>query len=88
MVSKMVEIVSEKGLHTRQGNEFVTLAQNFSSEIQLEDEKGRKVNGLSLLKILSLGIRKGMKVVIYADGEDEKEAVMQLEELLKGMKDI
>jgi len=88
MVSKMVEIVNEKGLHTRQGNEFVTLAQNFSSKIQLEDENGRKVDGLSLLKILSLGIRKGMKVMIHADGEDEKEAVMELEELLKNMKDL
>ncbi|MGF6905871.1 HPr family phosphocarrier protein [Fusobacterium sp. PH5-44] len=88
MVSKIVEIVNENGLHTRQGNEFVALAQSFSSEIQLEDETGRKVSGISLLKILSLGIRKGMKVVVHADGEDEKEAIIKLEELLKGMKDI
>jgi len=87
MGSKIVEITNENGLHTRQGNEFVVMAKNFSSEIHLEDEKGRKVSALSLLKILSLGIRKGMKVIIHADGEDEVEALEQLGELLANLKD-
>jgi len=87
MVSKTVEITNENGLHTRQGNEFVVKAKDFSSDVFLEDEKGRKVNALSLLKILSLGVRKGMKVIVHAQGEDETEAVAQLSELLANLKD-
>ena len=59
MKSKTVEIVNETGLHTRPGNEFVSLAKTFSSKISVENEAGVKVNGTSLLKLLSLGIKKG-----------------------------
>ena len=36
MKSKTVEIVNETGLHTRPGNEFVSLAKTFSSQISVE----------------------------------------------------
>ena len=45
MKSKTVEIVNETGLHTRPGNEFVSLAKTFSSQISVENESGAKVNG-------------------------------------------
>ena len=67
MKSKTVEIVNETGLHTRPGNEFVSLAKTFSSQISVENEAGAKVNGTSLLKLLSLGIKKGSKITVYAD---------------------
>ena len=79
MKSKTVEIVNETGLHTRPGNEFVSLAKTFSSKISVENEAGVKVNGTSLLKLLSLGIKKGSKITVYADGEDENEAVDKLD---------
>jgi len=62
MTSKTVEIVNETGLHTRPGNEFVSLAKTFSSQISVENEAGVKVNGTSLLKLLSLGIKKMLMV--------------------------
>ena len=77
MKSKTVEIVNETGLHTRPGNEFVSLAKTFSSQISVENEAGTKVNGTSLLKLLSLGIKKG----------DENEAVDKLSSLLENLKD-
>ena len=33
MASKTVEIKNETGLHTRPGNEFVSLAKTFNSQI-------------------------------------------------------
>ena len=83
MTSKTVEIVNETGLHTRPGNEFVSLAKTFSSQISVENEAGVKVNGTSLLKLLSLGIKKGSKITVYADGEDENEAMKALSEAIK-----
>lgn len=87
MKSKTIEITNETGLHTRPGSEFVTVAKSFSSQITLENEAGVKVNGTSLLKILSLGIKKGSKITINADGEDEVEAVEKLAFLLENLKD-
>ena len=87
MTSKTVEIVNETGLHTRPGNEFVSLAKTFSSQISVENEAGVKVNGTSLLKLLSLGIKRGSKITVDADGEDENEAVDKLSSLLENLKD-
>ncbi|MDP0487917.1 MAG: HPr family phosphocarrier protein [Fusobacterium sp. JB021] len=85
--SKTIEITNETGLHTRPGNEFVSLAKTFDSTVQIENETGKKVKGTSLLKLLSLGIKKGTKVTVYADGSDEQEAVEKLAELLANLKD-
>ena len=49
MASKTVEIINETWLHTRPGNEFVSLAKTFSSQIEVENEAGKRVKGTSLL---------------------------------------
>ena len=59
----------------------------FVFSIEVGNENGRKVKGTSLLKLLSLGIKKGAKVTIYADGNDEVEAVEKLGNLLTNLKD-
>ena len=64
MASKTVEIKNETGLHTRPGNEFVSLAKTFSSQIEVENEAGKRVKGTSLLKLLSLGVKKGTKITV------------------------
>ncbi len=87
MLSKTVVITNETGLHTRPGNEFVSLAKTFKSAIEVENAEGKKVKGTSLLKLLSLGIKKGTQVTVYATGEDEQEAVDKLAELLANLKD-
>ena len=46
MKSKTVEIVNETGLHTRPGNEFVSLAKTFSSKVSVENEAVDKLSSL------------------------------------------
>ncbi|WP_300328799.1 HPr family phosphocarrier protein [Fusobacterium sp.] len=87
MLSKTVVITNETGLHTRPGNEFVGLAKTFKSVIEVENSEGKKVKGTSLLKLLSLGIKKGTQVTVYATGEDEQEAVDKLADFLVNLKD-
>ncbi|MGL4391926.1 MAG: HPr family phosphocarrier protein [Fusobacteriaceae bacterium] len=87
MASKVAEIKNETGLHTRPGNEFVSLAKTFQSAIEIESEDGRRVKGTSLLKLLSLGIKKGSKITVHAEGSDENEAVEKLANLLENLKD-
>ena len=74
MATKTVVITNDTGIHTRPGNEFVSLAKTFESQIDLENEDGKKVKGTSLLKILSLGIKEKLhlehkRLVIYTNNE-------------------
>ncbi|WP_320046334.1 HPr family phosphocarrier protein [uncultured Ilyobacter sp.] len=87
MVSRTVEIKNETGLHTRPGNEFVTMAKTFDSKVEVENEAGKVVKATSLLKVLSLGIKKGAKITVHAEGTDADEAVEKLVTLLSNLRD-
>lgn len=81
MTNKSITLTNEDGLHARAAALFVREANKFSSEISLEAHE-EKVNGKSIIGIMSLGAFKGEKVTIYDDGSDEKEAVDTLYKLI------
>ncbi len=71
----------ESGLYNHQATFFIQKANEFKCSIWIENGD-RKINAKSLLGVLSMQITKGTKVNLIADGEDEKEAVESLSELL------
>ena len=79
MIVKEVKINNEAGLQSKMAAMFIQKASNFKSRIWIESNE-RKANAKSLLGLLSLGIYKGAKVTIIADGEDEQKAVDGMEE--------
>ena len=81
MVSREVTIKNNVGLHARPATFFIQKANSFKSSIWVERED-RRINGKSLLGVLSLGIVKGMSITIIADGQDENEAVEGLAALI------
>ena len=81
MCSKEVIINNEIGLRARPATFFIQKANEFKCSIQVERDE-RRVNAKSLLGVLSLGIVKGTKVTIIADGVDEDEALVALAELV------
>ncbi len=81
MCSKEVIINNQIGLRARPATFFIQKANEFKCSIQVEREE-RRVNAKSLLGVLSLGIVKGTKVTIIADGADEDEALVALTELV------
>ena len=81
MYVKEVTINNQVGLHARPATFFIQKANEFKCSIWVEKEE-RRVNGKSLLGVLSLGIVKGTTVSIIAAGADEKEAVEKLAELV------
>ena len=84
MVSKEVTVTNSVGLHARPATYFIQKANTYKSSVWIECGD-RRANAKSLLGVLSLGISKGSKVCIIADGLDETEAVDGLEALiLKG----
>ncbi|MCI5605758.1 MAG: HPr family phosphocarrier protein [Clostridia bacterium] len=82
MVSNEVTVQNSVGLHARPATFFIQRANEFKSSIWVEKDE-RRVNAKSLLGVLSLGIVKGSKISIIADGSDEEEAVKTLIELIE-----
>ena len=81
MFSKDVLVSNQVGLHARPATFFIQKANEFKSSIWVEKED-RKVNAKSLLGVLSLGITKGVNIIVSADGSDEEEAVSALYDLI------
>ncbi|SMB94504.1 phosphocarrier protein [Thermanaeromonas toyohensis ToBE] len=81
MVYKQVVIANEAGLHARPAVLFVQEAQKFKSKITVH--KGDKqADAKSILGVMSLAVTKGTSILIVAEGEDEKEAVECLVNLI------
>lgn len=80
-VSKNVEIINKLGMHARAAAQFVQLASNFASHIEIEKDQQR-VNGKSIMGVMMLAASQGSEVILHADGEDESESIERLEELI------
>ena len=82
MFMKETVVNNQVGLHARPATFFIQKANEFKSSIWVEKDE-RRVNAKSLLGVLSLGIVKGTTITLIADGNDEKEAVQALVELVQ-----
>lgn len=82
MCVKDVVVKNQVGLHARPATFFIQKANEFKSSIWVEKEE-RRVNGKSLLGVLSLGIIGGTSIRVIADGPDEELAVNSLAALVE-----
>ena len=81
MQSKEIVVKNKTGLHARPASEFVKEAAKFKSAITIEF-KEKKVNAKSIIHVLSAGIAAGSTIILSAEGEDEKQAVECLSEVI------
>jgi phosphocarrier protein HPr len=82
MVHIELTVLNDLGFHARAAGRFVKEAAGFNCDIWLA--KGvNKVNGKSIMGILTLAAAKGERIIIEADGADEKEALDVLSRLVK-----
>jgi phosphocarrier protein len=80
-VTREITIKNPQGLHARPAAMFVQVAAKYTSKVTLQ--KGdEKVNGKSIMGILTLGAQKDCQVILDVEGPDAEQAVMELEELL------
>lgn len=75
-------IIAETGIHARPATLLVQAASKYNSDITLE-YKGKSVNLKSIMGVMSLGVGKGADVAITAEGSDEDEAIVGIEETIK-----
>lgn len=76
-----VQISNRLGLHARAAARFVHLANRFTSRISVSKDASR-VNGKSILGLLTLAAQQGTSLRLAADGEDEVQALAELQALV------
>ena len=80
-IRKKIVVKNKLGLHARPAALFVQLANKFDSQIIVEKDN-QKVNGKSIMGILTLGVERGSSIIIEAEGQDSKIAISELERLV------
>jgi phosphocarrier protein len=81
MRSEDLDIVNRLGLHARAAAKFVTCASGFESEIVVE-RNGRRVNGKSIMGLMTLAAANGTKIRLDVEGRDEDAAFAALAQLV------
>jgi len=83
-----VKVNNPYGMHARVAYKFTSLGERFISNIKVgRSPQKLEANGKDIMDILALGIGNGSTLVIEAVGEDEKEAVDSLVELVNSLGD-
>lgn len=80
MLKEKIKIVNKLGLHARAAAKLSHLANTFNSNIFLLFN-GDRVNAKSLLGILTLAASVGNELMIEAEGEDEVNAINDINDL-------
>ncbi len=77
MIQQEFEIINKLGLHARASAKFTQLAAKFKSDVWLT-RNGRRINAKSIMGVMMLAAGKGAKVLLEADGPDEKACIAAL----------
>lgn len=82
MIEREVVVANRLGLHARAAARFVHVAHGFEARITVMKE-GARVDGKSILGLLTLAAAKGTRLRLAADGQDAAEALDRLEGLVR-----
>jgi len=74
MVQQEVVVKNRLGLHTRPAASLVKLAAKFKSDFYLERD-GYRVNGKSIIGVMTLAAEEGASILLLFEGEDEEAAL-------------
>jgi len=80
MVERTVTIRNRAGMHARPAALLVKTASSFASQISIEKDSER-VNGKSIMGVITLGATFNTPLKIIAEGPDEAEAVDAIQKL-------
>ena len=77
-----VQIGNRLGLHARAAAKFVHVANGFKARIAVAKDSTR-VDGKSILGLLTLAASRGTRLRLHAEGEDAEAAVRALVDLVR-----
>ena len=82
MVERMVTIRNRAGMHARPAALLVKTASIYTSQIFIEKDNER-VNGKSIMGVITLGATFNTELKIIAEGPDEEQAVDAIQKLFE-----
>ncbi len=82
MIKKTVKIQLDAGLDFRPVAMLVQIANQYSSDIYLQDDK-HKFNAKSIMGVMTLCTADCDEISVVAEGEDAEKAVDHIEQYLK-----
>ncbi len=80
MVEKIVTVKHRAGIHARPAALIVKTANQFASDFFIEKDTMR-INGKSIMGIITLGASYKTELKIVCEGDDEDEAANAIEQL-------
>ena len=82
VITADVEIVNRRGLHARAAAKLVTLAEQYSAEVEVAKD-GQAVSARSIMGLMMLGAGIGSTVTLSAEGFDAREALDAIKALIE-----
>ena len=80
---KNLTIRNPLGLHMRAANLFVEVAARYAAAVRVS--RGEvQVNGKSIMGLMMLAAAHGTSIVVEVNGDDEEDAMIAIERLVKG----
>jgi phosphotransferase system HPr (HPr) family protein len=76
-LNRVVMVANPQGLHARPANLIVKLLSQFQAKIEIIKDNER-VDGKSILDLLTLGAPQGTNLIVEADGPDANSALEAL----------
>ena len=80
MVSKELKVTNESGIHARPAAAVVETCGKFQSHITFTKDDV-KANAKSIMNIMLLAAEFGAVILVEADGSDEEDALVAVEQL-------
>jgi len=82
MIQETIRITNKSGLHARPAAHLVKVAGQYQSDIKILKD-GLEVNGKSIMGVMMLAAEPGSELEFIIDGNDEKEALVAILELIE-----
>ncbi len=80
---KLAVVKNRLGIHARPATLLVQAAAKFTADIFLSKGDTRRINGKSIMGVMTLAAEHGSEVLVEAEGEDAVEAVESLAAVLE-----
>lgn len=85
MTTKNITVKIKSGAEARPVALLVQVASQYESKIYVESGN-KKFNAKSIMGMMTLGLNEGEQITVSAEGEDETEALDDIEQYLSGKK--
>ncbi|OKP04330.1 HPr family phosphocarrier protein [Xenorhabdus eapokensis] len=86
MIEYPVVVTAPSGLHTRPCAQLCNFVKNYTGKIEII-RGDKSANLKSMFKLMSMGIKSGMEVIIRVEGDNEEAMAQSVIEFIRNIKD-